>query len=278
MSQFSAIGNANSSAQTSTKPSLLVTSSASATATSNISQQQAQNEANTTAQNVANSVAQNNANIISQTINSITAAIKGQYSYLGIYYAVPTDVGTNSTFTGIIFPNTNEKQNSIILNYVKPIYYDNSLNPNFVPTQQIPNSILKGFYSLTYENNNNNNTSTLTGQRTTYKYIPYNNGYIYNMVVSVNVILQCNILITPNLSVDDLNGSITSLQVVNKMAQGISVYTPNGNFDKFDGVQLAETYSQNGNWNFLYTNFDNAFISGSSNNIYPYTITQAVGP
>ena len=58
------------------------------------------------------------------------------------------------------------------------------------------------------------------------------------------------------------------------MAQGVSTYNPNGNFDKFGGVQLEETYSPDGNWNYIFTNFNNAVVSGSSNNIYPYIVTQ----
>lgn len=275
MSTFSATSKAASSANTSTDPSFLVTSTASATASSSISQENAQREANKIAQQVANSVAQNDANIITQTINATTAEVKGKYSYLNILYAVPTDVGTNSSFTGLIFINNeNSPKNSLVLNYEKPVYYINSITQSESPTQVIPNALLKGAYSLTYENNYTNSTSTLTGQRTTYKYIPYSNGYIYNVTVDTNVILECNKLITTNTKVSDINGNISSVQIINKMAQGISTYTPTGSFDKFEGVQLDETYTSDGNWNYIFTNFNNASISGSSNNIYPYTITQ----
>jgi len=275
MSQFNATSNADSSANTSTDPSFLVTSSASATATSNVSQQQAQNIANYIAQQVANSVAQNNANIISQTINATTASIKGKYSYLNIIYAVPTDVGSNSTFTGLLFPtNINSKKNSVVINYIKPVYYINSLTPAEPPTQQIPDATFKGNYTLTYENDYATNTSILTGQRTTYKYIPYINGYIYNVTVGVNVILKCNVAITSDTKVEDINGNISSVQIINKMAQGVSTYTPSGNFDKYGGVQLQEDYSSDGNWNYVNTNFDNAVLAGSSTNIYPKIITQ----
>lgn len=275
MSQFNASSNADSSAKTSTEPSFLVTSSASATATSNVSQQEAQNTANYIAQQIANSVAQNNANIISQTINATTTDVKGKYSYLNITYAVPTDVGKNSTFTGLIFPtNKNAQKNSLVLNYVKPVYYINSLTPIEPPTQKIPDATFKGFYSLTYENDYVNNTSTLSGQRTTYKYIPYTNGYIYNVTVGVNVKIKCNTIITTDTTLADIDGNISSVQIINKMAQGVSTYTPDGNFDKYGGVQLEETYSSDGNWNYITTNFNNAVISGSSNNIYPYVVTQ----
>ena len=273
MSQFSAQGNATSSAHTSTEPRVLVTSSA--TATSNTSQQDAQNEANSTAQQVANSVAQNNANIITQTINCSTAEVLGKYAYLNIYYAVPTDVGNGATFTGLVFPNSSDYvKNALVLNYIKPIFYIDSLTPSAPPTIPIPNAVLKGTYNLTYENNYANNTSVLTGQRTTYKYIPYKNGYIYNATVSVNAVLTCKTIITPNTKVEDINGNISKVTIINKMSVGLSSYTPSGNFDKYNGVQLEESYPPGNKWNYIFTNFNNASIGGSSTNIYPINLTQ----
>ena len=271
MSQFHASANATSSAHTNTSPQLLVTASASATATSNASQNDAQTTATQEAQQVADSTAQNNANIISQTINSITAQIKGAFGYLSILYGVPTEIGA-TTFTGLVFlNNVDSLSNSLVLNYEKPLYYINSLTQTNYPTQIIPGATLKGFYSLTYVNNVDG-TCTLTGQRTTYKYIPYLNSYIYNVTVGVNVVLTSRIQITKNTTLAEINGNITKVQIVNKMAQGISTYTPGGNFDKFGGVQLEETYTSNGQWNYIFTNFNNAYIIGSSNNIYPYIV------
>jgi hypothetical protein len=244
-----------------------------------ISQENAQEVANNTSQQVANSVAQNDANIISQTLNLTTSNFKGQFSYLNIYEAVKTDLGNNSSFTGLIVNPVNqltpsgEETNSIIINYVKDIYSTNSLSPTQLPpTQILTENGLKGFYSLTFLNDLSNNTSVLTGQRTSYKIFLYN-GYTYNILVNVNVTIQCNILINTTTTVKDINGSFTSIVINNKMAQGVSTYTPSGSFDKYSGVNLTESYSTNGDWNYLYTNFDNASISGSSNNIYPYNVT-----
>ena len=272
MSEFKASSNATGSVNTSTLPSVLVTATASVTSTSTISQENAQDIATKTAQSVAISTAQNDANIITQTIQSSTAEILGRYSYLNISYAVPTDVGSSSTFTGLVFPNNDDfDRNTLILTYEKPVYYLDSLTQPFPPITVIPNATLNGYYSLTYVNNMDG-TSTLTGQRITYKYIPYKNVFIYNVTVSTNVVLACNILITKNTKVDDINGNISTVTIINKMAQGISTYTPQGKFDKYAGVELLEKYTPDGKWNYIYNSFDRASISGSSNNIYPAVV------
>jgi hypothetical protein len=59
------------------------------------------------------------------------------------------------------------------------------------------------------------------------------------------------------------------------MGQSISTYTPSGNFDKYGGVELFEVYTSNGKWTYLNTNFNNAFVAGSSANIYPITISSS---
>ena len=273
MSLFSATSSASGNAYTNTTPSFLVTSTSTATATSNVSQDNAQDVANNTAQQVANSAAQNDANIVSQTLNLTTANLKGQYSYLNIYDAVETDVGTNSTFTGVLV-NYNGGSNSLLINYEKDIYSTNTLSPTQSPPSQIiAENGLTGFYCLTFKNNESNNTSVLSGQRTTYKIVPYPNGYTYNIIIFANVTIQCKVKILPNTTTTDLNGQFESITINNKMAQQISSYSPSGTFDKYGGVLLNETYSSDGNWNYLYTNFDNAFLTGQSKNIYPYTVT-----
>jgi hypothetical protein len=275
MPTFTANSTQTGQAYTNTNPSFLVTSTSAATATSNLSQENAQNVANSTAKQVANSVAQNDANIITQTLNLTTANYKGQFSYLNFYEAVPTDVGSNATFTGVLVnPNQtdNPDTNSLIINYEKDIYYTNTLNPTQpAPTQIISSKGLTGFYNLTYKNNTSGSGSLLNGQRTTYKKLTLN-GYIYNIIVSVSVTINCSQTITSNTKKSDLDDTFTSITINNKMSQGISTYTPSGNFDKYAGVVLTEDYSPDGNWNYLYINFDNASISGSSTNIYPYNI------
>ena len=275
MSSFSASASKRGIAETSTDPKYIVTSSASATATSDVSQTDAQTTANTIAEEVAKSVAQNDANIISQTLALSPAGVLGAYSFLNIAYAVQTDISPSTSFTGVIFNplGPGETTNSLILNYEKDVY-------KLDRSSKIDGATLKGFYSLTYTNNSPS-SATLTGQRTTYKFIPYSNGYIYNVVVSVNVIIEYNATIQTTgeykTTFDDFNTNITSVTIVNKMAQGVSTYTPNGNFDKFSGVQLEESYTPDNKYNLIFTNFDKASISGSSSNVnYPYTVIAPV--
>ena len=273
MSLFSATSSASGTAYTNTTPSFLVTSTSTATATSNVSQDNAQDVANNTAQQVANSAAQNDANIVSQTLNLTTANFKGQYSYLNIYEAVITDVGTNSTFTGVLV-NYNGDSNSLLINYEKDIYTTNTLSPTQSPPSQIiAENGLKGFYTLTFKNNDLTNTSVLTGQRTSFKILTDPNGYTYNIIVIANVTIQCNVQISTTTTKSDLDGQFASISINNKMAQTISTYSPSGTFDQYGGVVLNETYSPDGNWNYLSINFDNGFLLGQSSNIYPYIVT-----
>ena len=282
MSSFSASASKKGIAETSTDPKYIVTSSASATATSDVSQTDAQTTANTIAEEVARSVAQNDANIISQTLALSPAGVLGAYSFLNISYAVQTEINLNNIdngFTGVIFNPLAGESNSLILNYKKFIYYLDGTK--IVSPTQGP-ATLTGFYSLTYQNNfPSSGVATLTGQRTTYKFIPYINGYIYNVVVGVNVIIEYNgNIISSGQNVttyEDFNSKITSVQIVNKMAQGVSTYTPNGSFDKFSGVQLEESYTPDNKLNIILTNFDKASISGSSSNVtYPYIVKAPV--
>ena len=181
-----------------------------------------------------------------------------------IYYAVPTEIGSEN-FVGLIFNNSNTDSNSIILNYEKPLYYIPSMNT-------IQNATLRGFYSLKYENTGTG--SILKGQRTTYKYIPYN-GYIYNIVVIVNVELECSKPITETTTINDINGNIIGVKIINKSGLDIGVYTPGSlsKYNKYSKVTMKETYSPDNKWNYILTDFSNAEIIGSSNNIYPTYLT-----
>jgi hypothetical protein len=177
-----------------------------------------------------------------------------------IYYAVPTEIGSEN-FVGLIFNNSNTNSNSIILNYEKPLYYIPSMTV-------IQNATLRGFYSLKYENTGSG--SILKGQRTTYKYIPYN-GYVYNIVVIVNVELECIKPITDTTTIDDINGNIIGVKIINKSGLDIGVYTPGtrSKYNKYSKVTMKESYSPDNKWNYILTDFSNAEIIGSSNNIYP---------
>ena len=134
----------------------------------------------------------------------------------------------------------------------------------------IPNATLKGFYFLKYENTNDGK-SILKGQRTTYKFIPYN-GYVYNLVVIVNVELICSNPITINTKLNDVNGNIEGVKIINKSGIDFGVYTPGtiSKYLKLTNVTMNETY-KNG-LNYIFTDFSNAKVSGSSENIYPTII------
>ncbi len=281
MKVFNAKAFATGQSYTATQPEKLVTSSATATASSDVSQEDADSSAKKTAQEVANSVAQNDANIITQMINITTTNVKGKYSNLNIYYAIPTDIGSNSTFTGIIATPAVFNTSSINLTYLKPIYEINSLSttqPN--PTEIISGAYLKGAYNLTFENfvppkplppNAPTGTkSILTGTRFSYIYIPMS-GNTYNNTVVTNVTIFCNTYITATTTINDINGSFLSIIINNKMAQNVSVYE-SSLFNSFNGVTMNETYASNNNFNYVYLNFENASLAGSSSNIYPYTV------
>lgn len=288
------------SAYTSTTPAYLVTATATATASSNISQEDAQAQANNTAQQIANSQAQNDANIITQTLNISTANVKGEFSFLSFYEAIETDANPYvNPFSGAITPSVeiDVQTNSCVFNIIKPIYTTTTLDPNQIPPTQdkkMLNSNITGSYSLTYKNFPNggayidptiygskvpqpppNTQSVLTGLRTTYKYITIN-GTNYNIVIVANVVIYSSILLTKNTTPVDLNSNIINLIIVNKMAQSISTFTVSDNtYRKFEGLNMSETFSPDGNWTYIYSNFTNATLSGSSTNvIYPYSLKQ----
>jgi hypothetical protein len=297
MTLFYANSTTNGSALTNTKPSSTITSTASATATSTVSKEDAQNIANSEAQSLANQVAQNDANIISQTLNISTAGIKGAYSYLNLYEAIRCDVNpyTESGIYGIIFPvyiSSVSKPNSgtCVISFEKQIYPVNSLDPNQTPPDKnnpYPNSTVKAFYNLNYTNLNGTETnvpigakSFLRGIRTSYKFVPNVNGtgIDYNIVVLANVEIYCNKIIDPS---DPSTQHLVFLSetFLNKSGQSISTYNNNTKeYIKFDGVSLTQTFSNNSsgtNWNYLYTDFTNSTVGGSSTVLtYPYTINQ----
>lgn len=298
MSSFTATSTASGKAYTNTDPSSLVTSTATATASSNVSQENAQQIADTNAQKVANSVAENNANIITQTLNMTTANLKGYYSYLTIYEAIQTDYNYLATpFSGqVIYSVIDGDKNSIVLNLEKPIYKTNTLNPNQpVPTEVYPNAKITGNYSLTYRNFPDggayidetypaniqqppaNTKSVLSGIRTTYKYLPNpSNGVTYNIVVVCNVLIYTSFVISKiedNTANFNAPGGILNIIIINKMSQSISTYSVDGTYMRFDGINMQQTYSPDGQWNYILSDFTNATLAGSSNNvIYPYSL------
>ena len=188
-----------------------------------------------------------------------------------IFYSVPTEMQANTTesFKGIVFLNKGKdtpNSNSIVLNYEKDLYYTPA-EP--VPTQ-IPLSTLKGFYSVRYTNSSDDElaSSLLVGQRTTYKQISLY-GYIYNIIVSVNVELKLGIRITSDVTAKDINNNISGVKILNKMSEGITVNMPDGRFNKYTNIHMVENYSDDGKWNNIITDFKNATLVGSSNDIYP---------
>jgi len=298
MSSFSATSTASGKAYTNTDPSSLVTSTATSTASSNVSQENAQQIADTNAQKVANSVAENNANIITQTLNMTTANLKGHYSYLTIYEAIETDYNFIATpFSGQVIYSPGETiKNAIVLNLEKPIYKTNTLNPNQpVPTEVYPNAKISGNYSLTYKNfpdggayidetypdkikqPPSNTKSVLSGIRTTYKYLPNpSNGVTYNIAVTCNVVIYTSFVISKtedNTSKFNAPGGILNIIIVNKMSSSISTYSADGTYMRFDGINMQQTFSPNGQYNYILSDFNNATLAGVSNNVtYPYSL------
>lgn len=281
---YRSTATAEGEAFTSTTPQYKVTSTATSTATSEVSQQDADDSAQTVAQQVANSQAQNDANIITKSINISTTSVKGQYSDLNIYYATPTAIGSNSTFTGVILtPSVSSvfKTNSINITSVKQIYEINSISVDQpTPTKIIPNAYIKGTCNLTYENfippnplppkAPSGTKSILTGTRLTYVNIPINSK-IYYITKATDVTIFCSKIIDETTTVNDINGSFLTVLVNNKMAHAISVSEGN-KFNKYIGVTIIENYTNDSNFNYLCLNFDNASLVGSSENIYPKTV------
>jgi hypothetical protein len=298
MSSFNATSTASGKAYTKTDPSSLVTSSATSTASSNLSQDNAQQIADENAQKVADSVAQNNANIITQTLNLTTANLKGFFSYLTIYEAIETDYNFTSTpFSGQVIYSPGETiKNAIVLNLEKPIYKTNTLNPSQpIPTEIYPNAKITGNYSLTYRNFPDggayidetfpaniqqppaNTKSVLSGIRTTYKYIPdKSNGTTYNIVIDCNVVMYTSFVISKtedNTAKFNAPGGILNIIIVNKMSSSISTYSSDGTYMRFDGINMQQTYSPDGQWNYILSDFTNATLAGSSNSVtYPYSL------
>ena len=299
MSSFSASSSASGKAYTNTQPSALVTSTATATATSNLSQENAQQIADANAQAVANSVAQNDANIITQTLNLTTSTLKGYYSYLTIFEAIQTDFNYVALpFSGqvIYSPQETGVKNGIVLNVEKPIHKTNTLNPSQpIPTEKYPNAKITGNYALTYVNFPNggayidetypsniqqpppNTKSVLSGIRTTYKYIPNQpNGVTYNIVIVCNVIMYTSFVISKtqdNTALFNEPGGILNIIIVNKMSSSISTYSNDGTYMRFDGINMKQTYSPDGQWNYIESDFTNATLAGSSNQVkYPYAL------
>jgi hypothetical protein len=292
MPTYNGKATAKGEAFTNTDPKSLVTSSATATATSSVSQNDADEVAKNTAQNVANSVAQNDANIISQMIEISTTNVKGQFSNLNTYYATPTDVGINSTFTGLISTPATGKYNSMILSFNKPIFSINTLNPSQIPPtseQIIPGGYITGSYNVTYENLDLSlplpegapvgTKSVAQGPRTSYCTIPLMSGgaTLYKTVIT-NVQFYSSVEITEVTTAEDMNGSVLKIVILNKTMDNVSVDNKDsGVLNFYSGVYFNESYSNNGDFNYLNILFNNATIGGSFISIYPQNITASVG-
>ena len=129
MSSFSASASKSGTASTSTVPSFLVTSSASATATSNESQSNAQSVANTIAQQVANSVAQNDASIISQTLALSPAGVLGTYDDLTLSIALKVPINGKAEFTGLIQESSGDTNpKALVITGSKTVYDQNYID------------------------------------------------------------------------------------------------------------------------------------------------------
>ena len=135
--------------------------------------------------------------------------------------------------------------------------------------------------------------SFLQGQRTSYKYTPNLNDVDYNIVVVTNVAILCSEQIPTSFPDDTalqtfitkLNkGGFVQMTFLNKMAQSISTYQiSTQTYKKFDGINMSQTISSptvgSQNWNYIYSDFTNATLGGSSNSItYPIQLFTTSAP
>lgn len=290
MSSFESSAIANGRAFTSTNPSYLVTSSASATATSNLSEENAQDVAIKLAEQIANTAAQNDANIISQTIKLSPTGILGTYSYLNISFTINTSIKGTGKFNGIIIQDTSSSSNvnflALQLTSKKPIYS----YPNY---QIIPNtdhlsslSVIANNYGGIYGDitirgvtySSPTPKSILSCNRSTSIDIPINN-IIYKIKIISNLKYFCNIPILTTTTYDQLNNSITGIEVNDKALSSVNIIsneTSTGELiTSYLGVYLSETYTSDFTRNNLFLDFSKAYISGSSSNVYPVKNTNA---
>lgn len=79
-----------------------------------------------------------------------------------------------------------------------------------------------------------------------------------------------SIPILPTTTYNELNKSITGIQVNNKSLTSINIITNNTNtITSYAGVYLSETYSSDYLLNYINLDFSKAYINGVSTNIYP---------
>ena len=280
MSLFSATATCIGNAETSTNPPYNVTSSATASTTSNISQSDAEEEAFKTAQQVANSAAQNDANVISQAINLSPTGVIGTYSYLNIDFVFKTSINGQGEFNGLIIPSLGFDINSFLAIQItskKSIYDAQTLLP------------IAGADHLTSMSSNVNNyggiygdvtvrgvvyssptpKSILSSNRVSSIDIEYN-GYTYKIKITSNLKHFSSIPILPTTTYNELNKSITGIQVNDKSLTSINIITNNTNtITSYAGVYLSETYSSDYLLNYINLDFSKAYINGVSTNIYP---------
>lgn len=279
MSLFTATATYNGEANTSTNPSYIVTSTSSASATSDISLDNAQEEANKLAQQVANSTAQNDANIISQTLKLNPTGVIGTFSYLNISFAFKTPINGQAVFDGLIVQNKLNMANSSALQITsrKTVYNAETLEPlpesNHFGTLSTHANNYGGIYGDLYLNDTLYSSPTpksvLSNNRISYIKI-YGNELSYKIKILTNLKLNCNIPILEDTTVEQLNNSITGIEVNDKCLINVHVITDNGNvFTTFSNVNLTDTYSDDYLWDYITLDFSRAFITGESKNIYP---------
>lgn len=284
MSSFEASATANGRAYTSTNPSYLVTSNASASATSALSEENAQEEATKLAEFIALSAAQNDANIISQTIKLSPTGILGTFTNLNLNFTIYTSIRGMGEFNGIIVQSTVDSSGSnyLALNLTskKSIYKypGEELYPNSDHLSSISlNAINYGgnYGSVTIRGVTYTSAtakSVLNCNRISSIDIPVNN-IIYKIKIISNLKYFCNIPVLPSTSYSELNSSITGIQVNDKALSSVNIISNESSSGElittYAGVYLSETYTNDYTRNNLFLDFSKAYISGSSKNVYP---------
>ena len=279
MSSFNATENATGNAYTSTTPPYLVTSSASATATSNLSEDNAKEIASNTAQQSANSVAQNDANIISQTLNLIPISVIGANSFLNITFVFKTSLGNQSEFNGLIVSAPEQTSDNSILLIItdKKIIYDITLEPilnsNHLATLNVIASNYGGSYgSITIDGvvySSLTPASVLSCNRVSYIQLPMHR-FIYKLKILTHVKYFCDIPITPRTTLDQIKKSIQNFEVIDKTIMSVNVVSETDNIlSSFQGVRIAEQYTDDYLLDYISLDFTHASPTGSTMNIYP---------
>jgi len=288
MSTFTASGNANGVAYTSTSPAYKVTSSATATASSDLSQANAKEEADNTAQQVANSVAQNDANVISQTLNLSPAGVIGQYSFLSLSYAYKIPINGNGTFNGLIKEFTDDEvstySKAITITSTKTVYNSSTFEP-------IPNTVqLNTLNSVAYNYGGVYGDKEVNGEVYSYptaKSIINNNRvttlelpvtinnvlYVYKLKTITSIRFYLDEPITNSTQFNDLNNNIKGLKISSKSLVACHVIDVTANtFTDFTGITFSEVYNQDNGFLIINLDFSKAISSVINTNVYPIEI------